>query len=78
MCWFAANVTRSPCFARFDRVGQVADAKQIGASEQRDAVAGRQALAPLDLVGQRQQRGVADQSPVELRGRRHAATPRSA
>ena len=46
MCWLAAKVTRSPFFARFDRVGQVADADQVALVEQRDAVGSPSSRSP--------------------------------
>ncbi len=46
--------------------------------EERDAVLVREPLAPLDLVGDRRERRVADQRTIELDGYQHGPTPESA
>ena len=62
-----------------DRVGHVAEADQVGAGEQRDAVFRRQPLAALDLVGDRaESAGSLISATIERTGEGTASTPRSA
>ena len=53
MCWFAANVTRSPFFARFTASAMWPMPSRSATLEQRDAVGVREPLAAFDLVGDR-------------------------
>ena len=65
MCWFAAKVTRSPCLARFTASAMWPMPSRSLLSNSATPSAARQPLAALDLVGDRTERRVADQPPVE-------------
>ena len=71
MCWLDANVTRSPCFARFAASARVPSPMQVRRAEEGDAVGRREPLTRDDLLGDGLQRRIGDARAVEHDGVGH-------